>query len=133
MSKKVYLGAIINLLVFGLSLFLGANSILAFIILIYITPALINTVLISKENTLSKTIMPTITTIIYCVFSYIFMNQGTFSSFVSANSKDIGELSIQINNNLLGIGQIIFVFLINFGAIYITNKLVRGESYATSK
>jgi len=57
------------------------------------------------------------------------MRQPNFIAFVSDNSKSIGDLSIQINDNLLAIGPITFVFLLNIASIYLSKKISRREQY----
>lgn len=133
MKKHILLiGIIINSLFFISVLCLKNISILLFLLAIYVLPAVVNVISSMKSKNKHTTyILPLITTIYYTIFSYIFMQQPNFINFVSENSKTVGDLNIQINPNLLSLGPIIFVFLINISGIYLSKKLSRREQYAS--
>lgn len=128
MKKKIIISILANTLLFGTAvLLINKFTLLLFIGLIYIAPLIMNGIVYNSGNTIKMPwLFSTMSTIGYCIFSYIFMNQvNTFENFITENSKMTGDLSIQIQDNLLNIGQVLFVFIINFGVIYISNKLVR--------
>lgn len=133
MTKKLLLGIGLNLLLFGSVLYTKNISVLLFLGAIYIGPAVVN-LISSRLNKYQQPfyVLPLITTFIYGVVSYFLMQRAAFMDFVTMNSRNIGDLSIQINANLLGLGQLLFVFLINFGCIYLSYKLTRRNDYANS-
>lgn len=133
MKKKLLAGIVFNLMVFTAVLYTKNITILLFIGGIYIVPAVVN--LISMKVTEYEYpiyLLPLITTITYGVFSYLLMQKQSFIDFVVNNSKEIGDISVQINGNLLGFGPLLFVFLINFSLIYLSYKLTRRTEYANS-
>lgn len=137
MLKLLIFSLMANMLLFGSSLFLiGSMSVILFLGLIYLMPICFNLIIYREKKTRNivlSVLLSLATTIGYCIFSYLFMEQPAFIEFVRSNTRDFGELSVSIQSNLLTFGQIFFVFILNFGAMYLFSKMVGGKKDVESQ
>lgn len=132
MSKNFAIGLGANILLFGTAVLVTEKfTILLFMLLIYLAPMILNSALYNAQEVRRKPwLLPLITTAMYCGFSYLFIQQSNFAQFIAENSREVGSVLIRVQGNLLSAGQILFVFLINFGAVFLSSKLARRKLHA---
>lgn len=132
MTKKTILITLGNIIIFSFGVIYNLKlGLLGFIILAYISPLLFNGIISffgKKRNYLKyNLIYAGITTFCYFIFSIYFISRPGFSDFVSNNSRETGNVSIQINTELANIDQLIFVFLLNFVILFLIDLLKRKK------
>lgn len=132
MTKKTMFIILGNIIIFSFGMIYNLNlGLLGFIILAYVSPLLINGIIsfFGKEKNHLKInlIYAGITTLCYFIFSIYFISRPEFKDFVSENSRETGNVSIQINTELANIDQLIFVFLLNFVVLFLIDLLKRKK------
>ncbi|PTI74308.1 Msa family membrane protein [Staphylococcus succinus] len=87
----------------------------------------INLSIESTRNVKIYVITSGITTFCYFIFSIYFISRPGFDYFISENQIDTGNVSIEINTGLANIEQLIFVFLLNFIALFLISLFIRKK------
>lgn len=132
----------IALTVFSTS-FLTSLSVPVFLIVLYILPILINLVFTKLQKTdkgklIFSLLLPTISVVFYILFAYFTSQSGSWMEFVKMNTISEERVSVEISENLMSIGQVVFALLSYYASslgYYLISKLskkskVKGVRYA---
>lgn len=138
----VILVSLISYVVLGVIVAVALKSIpvMLLILILYILPPLVN-IIISNSKYIRKYCnfkfasfsLPTVSLIFYLVFAVIVTLSGGWQEYVVLNSKNIGDVSVEITENILSVSQIVFVILIYYalsGFNYIVRR--RKEEHASN-
>ncbi|WP_281191820.1 Msa family membrane protein [Staphylococcus felis] len=130
MSKKYAFILLSNMIIFFIGILLNTSmSLLTFIVIAYLMPIIVNNIINltmdKTRNIKSYLLISSITTVCYFTFSLYFISRPTFENFIAENQKDTGSITIEINSGLANIEQLIFVFLLNFMAVFLLSLFTR--------
>lgn len=133
--NKIILSIVSTAIIFGLGIYTLPNiNLVIFVLIAYVLPVVANLIIHStlKNKSLSFTasaaIMAGITTAGYYIFGRLLMNSPYFEDFIASGTSQLGELQVSIASNLVSIGQLVFVFLLNFGLLYLVQIMTKNNN-----
>ena len=129
--KMILIALILNILnYFVLFQLMPDISVGVFFLICYIGPLLYNISLyiysLSKNdnsNNRDLILLPSLTTIAYTVSSLFIVRSGKYEFFMNNKAINTGSVSININDNLFSLSQVVILFILYFGILYITKKI----------
>lgn len=130
--KKIILALILNIIIFFISAMINTDmNLLLFILMIYVTPIILNNIINicigDKSNLIMLALMSLITTVCYFFFSIYFISRDTFVEFIERNQTETGNILIEIDKGFADLNQLLFVFLLNFIFLFIFNIFRKKE------
>ncbi|MDR0921635.1 MAG: Msa family membrane protein [Lactobacillales bacterium] len=132
MLKKILLSLVGTGVFYGTACLLNIKLSIVFLaILIYILPMVFNIIMEllypAKKKYQNDCIVAGITVIGYLVFGVTMMNQSGFSDYIVKNSVSAGDMYFSISSNLIHFPQLLFVFILNFGVLYLVQLFMEGK------